>query len=158
MSTPPAGRKIIAVNRKARHYYEFLEFVEAGLALTGSEVKSLRDGGVNFKDGHVRFRNHEAWLVGVHIAPYAHAALVEHGGHEPERERKLLLHAREIKALMAKVEQKGLTIVPTQMYFKAGKAKVELAVARGKKFHDRRDDLKRDAEDRDAARDLSSRR
>ncbi len=142
----------IAENRKARQYYEFIEFFEAGLALTGPEVKSLRAGMVQFGDSYVTCRNDEAWLVGMRIAPYIQARLVEQF---PDRERKLLLHHREIHVLRVKTEQKGLTIVPVRLYFKNGKVKVEIALARGKKFHDQREDLKERAEKRDMEREFA---
>lgn len=140
--------KIIAVNRKARHFYELLELLEAGISLTGSEVKSLRAGKVNFKDGYVRLRGGQATLCGVHISPYENAGYAQH---EPERERPLLLHAHQIDQWQAKVDQKGLTVVPVRLYLKRGKVKLEIALARGKNVHDRRDalkerDLKREAE------------
>ena len=143
---------LIAQNKKARHYYELLEFLEAGLVLTGSEVKSIRAGHVSFHDAYVSFRNGEAYLVGVRIAPYANAG---YAGHDPDRDRKLLLHAREIEVLASKVEQKGMTVVPVNLHFKTGNIKVELAVGRGKKLHDQRDDLKAAAEARDLQRELS---
>ena len=146
---------LVSDNRKARHYYDFLEFVEAGLVLRGSEVKSLRLGQVNFLDSYVDFRQGEAWLVGMHIAPYSHVG--SHDAPEPDRARKLLLHNAEIRALAAKVEQKGLTVVPLKLYFKTGKVKVELALAKGRKLHDQRDELKRRAEDRDARHELAAR-
>lgn len=145
---PRTGEKLIATNKNARRLYELLETYEAGLALMGSEVKSLRAGQVSFKDGYVRLRGNEAWLVGVHIAPYENAV---HTGHEAERDRKLLLHAHEIAQLRAKVEQKGLTVVPVRLYLKQGRVKLEIALGRGKKVHDRRDDIK----DRDIARDTA---
>lgn len=143
---------LIAQNKKARHYYELIEFFEAGLALTGSEVKSIRAGHVSFHDAYATFRNGEAFLVGVRIAPYANAGYAQH---DPDRDKKLLLHAREIAVLASRVEQKGLTIVPVNLHFKAGKIKVELAVGKGKKLHDQRDDLKAAAEARDLQRELS---
>ncbi len=146
---------LIAQNKKARHDYEILERFEAGLVLTGSEVKSMRQGQVSFKDGYVRFKNNEAWLVGVHIAPYENASLPEgQGGHEPERPRKLLLHAHEIHFLSAKVEQKGLSVVPLRFYLARGKVKLELGLGKGKKTFDRRDDLKRRAVEREMAREF----
>ncbi|WP_028586251.1 SsrA-binding protein SmpB [Desulfocurvus vexinensis] len=145
---PRTGEKLIATNKNARRLYELLETYEAGIALMGSEVKSLRAGHVSFKDGYVRLRDNEAWLVGVHIAPYENAV---HTGHDPERERRLLLHAHEIAQLRAKVEQKGLTVVPVRLYLKQGRVKLEIALGRGKKVHDRRDDIK----DRDIARDTA---
>ena len=152
MAAKETGEKLVAQNKKARHLYEFLEKFEAGLVLVGSEVKSLRAGRISFKDGYVKVTGDEAFLVGVHIAPYENAGI---DGHDPERPRKLLLHAGEIQALRAKVEQKGLTVVPVRVYFKNGRAKVEIALARGKKVFDRRDDLKARDLDRDAARELS---
>lgn len=142
----------IAQNKKARHYYELLEFIEAGIALTGSEMKSIRQGAVNFRDSYVTFRGEEAILVGLHIAPYNNAG---YAGHNPDRERKLLLHKREIRNLAEKVQQKGLTLVPVNMHFSNGKVKVELALGRGKKLHNQRDDLKNAAEMRDAEREMS---
>jgi SsrA-binding protein len=152
MTAKESGEKLVAQNKKARHLYEFLEKFEAGMALVGSEVKSLRAGRISFKDGYVKFEDEQAYLVGVHIAPYENAGDT---GHEPERRRKLLLHAAEIRTLVAKVEQKGLTVVPVRVYFKNGRAKVEIALARGKKVFDRRDDLKNRDLDRDAARELA---
>jgi SsrA-binding protein len=145
------GKKIIAVNKKARHEYEFIETMEAGLALTGSEVKSLRDGHVSFKDGYVRFDGGQAFLVGVHIAPYSHAGLDQH---DPERPRKLLLHAREIRTWQLKVDQRGLAVIPVRLYLVKGKIKLEIALARGKKTFDKKDDLKQRDLDRDMKRQL----
>ena len=142
----------IARNKKARHYYEFLEYIEAGIALTGSEMKSIRQGSVNFRDSYVTFRGDEGILVGLHIASYRNAG---YAGHDPDRERKLLLHKREIRSLAVKVQQKGLSLVPVDMHFRNGKVKVELALGRGKKLHDQRHDLKNDAEMRDAEREMS---
>ena len=146
MNKKNAGGQI-AQNKKARHYYELLEFIEAGIALTGSEMKSIRQGAVNFRDSYVTFRGEEAILVGLHIAPYNNAG---YAGHNPDRDRKLLLHKREIRNLADKVQQKGLSLVPVNMHFSNGKVKVELALGRGKKLHDQRHDLKNAAEMRDA--------
>jgi len=146
------GEKLVATNKNARRLYEILDTFEAGLALIGSEVKSLRAGKVNFKDGYIQIRGSEAFLVGVHVAEYENAG---YSGHEPERPRKLLLHASEIKLLKAKVEQKGLTVIPLRIYFKRGRAKLEIALARGKKVYDRRDDLKERDIKRDVARELA---
>ena len=146
--------KLIARNKQVRREFELLEFFEAGLVLTGSEVKSLRAGQISFKDGYVRFKKDGAWLMDVHIAPYVHAG---HDGHEPERPRKLLLHAREIAVLTAKVEQKGLTVVPVRLYLKNGKIKLEIALGRGKTLYDRRDDLKNRAVTREMERELVGR-
>ncbi len=149
------GKKIIAINRKARHEYSIEENYEAGLVLVGSEVKALREGQVNFKDGYVRISNGEAFLVGVHISPYLYS---HQFNHLAERERKLLLHKQEIQRLNGKVREKGLTLVPLQFYFIKGRVKLELGLARGKKSFDRREDLKtRDAE-REMAQVMKARR
>ena len=138
-------------NRKARQYYEFIEFFEAGIALTGPEVKSIRAGQVSFGDSFVECRDGNASIVGMRIAPYDRAGYVLQ---EPDRTRRLLLHMREIRHLSAQVEQKGLTVVPVKMYFKAGKVKLEIALARGRKLYDRREELKRRAESRDLEREI----
>jgi len=134
-----AEDRVIATNRRARHEYEILETVEAGLVLRGTEVKSLRTGQVNFKDSYATVRNGEPWLLGCHIAPYSHGT---DANHDPERDRKLLLHAREISRLAGKAAERGLTIVPLKLYFKGGRAKIELGLARGKKLHDKRATLR----------------
>ena len=152
MAAKESGEKLIALNKKARHLYEIIDKFEAGLVLVGSEVKSLRAGRISFKDGFVKIQGDESFLVGVHIAPYENAGDF---GHEPERPRKLLLHAAEIHVLRVKVEQKGLTVVPLRAYFKNGRAKMEIALVRGKKVFDRRDDLKSRDLARDAARELA---
>jgi SsrA-binding protein len=141
------GEKTIAENRRARHDYQLLERVEAGLVLTGTEVKSLRDGRVTLAHAFADIRDGEAWLHGVEIATYDHG---NRANHEPTRPRKLLLHRREIDSLYGKVREKGLTIVPTRLYFKDGRAKIELAVARGKEQRDKR----RDVAERDARRQV----
>jgi SsrA-binding protein len=127
--------KVIATNRKARHEYHFDDVFEAGLVLQGSEIKSIRAGRVSLREGFVIFEGGEAWLVNVHIAPYDPAS---RQGHEPRRRRKLLLHRREIDRLSSRVQEKGYTVVPTQLYLKDGRAKVEIALAKGKKLHDKR--------------------
>ena len=142
----------IAVNKKARHLYELSEFTEAGIVLTGPEVKSIRAGKVNFIDSYVDFRQGEAWLVSLHIAPYANAGTMSQ---EPDRARKLLLHEREISKFADLVAQQGLTVVPVRIYFKRGKIKVEIALGKGKKLHDHRETLKRRAAERDMARELA---
>ncbi|MBI3975121.1 MAG: SsrA-binding protein SmpB [Armatimonadetes bacterium] len=129
------GEKVVATNRKARHEYEILETLEAGLALRGTEVKSLREGLVNFKDSYVAIQNGEAWLIGCHVSPYHHGTAANH---DPERQRKLLLHRREIQRLIGKTAERGLTIVPLRLYFKQGRAKLEVGLARGRKLHDKR--------------------
>ena len=151
MTAKESGEKLVAQNKKARHYFELLEFVEAGLVLTGSEIKSVRAAAVNFRDSYVTFRQGEAFIIGLHIAPYANASYDQH---DPDRDRKLLLHDREIAKLAEQVEQKGLTIVPVNLHFRNGRVKVEIAVGRGKKLHDHRDTLKQAAELRDAQREM----
>src|SRR5262250_3729670 len=133
------GDRTIATNRRARHEYHILETVEAGLVLRGTEVKSLRAGGVNFKDSYATIRSGEGWLLGCHINPYSHGT---DANHDPERDRKLLLHRREIARLSGKISERGLTLVPLRLYFKEGRAKVELGLARGKKLHDKRATLR----------------
>jgi SsrA-binding protein len=127
--------RTVATNRRARHDYEILESVEVGLVLRGTEVKALRQGQINFKDSYAVIRNNEAWLVGCHISPYSHGT---DANHDPERDRKLLLHRREISRLTGKVAERGLTLVPLRLYFKSGRAKLEIGLARGKKLHDKR--------------------
>ena len=139
-------------NRKARQYYEFLEFFEAGVVLNGPEVKSVRAGQVSFGDCFVECRGGEALVVGMRIAPYERGGYVRQ---EPDRDKKLLLHAREIRMLAARIEQKGLTVVPTKVYFSRGKVKMEIALARGRKLFDQREELKRRAESRDAEREIA---
>jgi SsrA-binding protein len=131
-------------NRRARHEYHILESVEAGLVLTGTEVKSVRAGGVSLSEAYARFRDGEAWLVGMHVPPYKAGSF---SNAEPNRPRKLLLHKEQIVHLQSRVAEKGLTIVPLRLYFTRGKAKVQLGVARGKKLWDKRADAaKRDVE------------
>ncbi len=131
--------KVVASNRRARHDYEILDTYEAGMALLGSEVKSLRAGRADLKDGYGEVRDGEMWLVGVYIAPYDFA---RGGGHEPERARKLLLHRREIDRIGGRLAEQGLTLVPLRIYFKEGKAKVELGLARGRRRYDKRQALR----------------
>jgi SsrA-binding protein len=149
-----ADGKLIADNRRARHEYHLLERFEAGLVLTGTEVKSLRAGRATIDRAFADVRDGQLWLVGAHIAPYEQASV---GSHDPDRDRKLLLHRREIASLIGKVKERGLTLVPTRLYFKNGRAKIELALAKGKEQRDRRRELaKRDA-DRQIERALKSR-
>ncbi len=147
------GEQTIALNRRARHEYSITETFEAGLALTGTEIKSVRAGKVNLGDAFARIERDEAWLVGAHIAPWAQG---NRYNHEPKRTRKLLLHRSEIDELLGVTKSKGLTIVPLRLYITGrGKAKVELALARGKQQHDRRRDIAtRDAR-REVARELA---
>src|SRR5207247_10545558 len=123
------GDRTIATNRRARHEYHILETVEAGLVLRGTEVKSLRAGGVNFKDSYATVRSGEGWLLGCHISPYSHGT---DANHNPERDRKLLLHRRQLARLSGKIAQRGLTLVPLRLYFQDGRAKGELRLARGR--------------------------
>jgi SsrA-binding protein len=134
-----SGEKVIATNRKAFHDFSILETYEAGLVLKGTEVKSLREAQVNFKDCYATIDNNEAWLIGCYISPYHHGS---DANHEPDRKRKLLLHKREIARLLGKVAERGLTLIPLRLYFKEGRAKLELGLARGKKLHDKRDSIR----------------
>jgi SsrA-binding protein len=148
-----SGTKLIAANRRARRNYEILETVEAGLVLRGSEVKSLRDAHAQIGDAYARIVGGEAWLESMHIGVYEHSQV--HSGHEPERRRKLLLHRSEIDRLRQIVDEQHLSLVPLRLYFKDGRAKVELALARGRKTYDKRQVLaQRDAE-REAARAIA---
>jgi SsrA-binding protein len=143
----PAGTKLIADNRRARHEYELLERFEAGIALVGTEVKSLRKGTASLQHAYALVRDGDVWLAGANIPEYTQA---NRQNHHPERERKLLLHRREIDELTGKVAERGLTLVPTRLYFKNGKVKVEIALARGKDVRDKR----RDIAERDARREM----
>ena len=147
MAKRKAAAGDVATNRQASYRYHLLDKLEAGIQLTGSEVKSVRDGGVQLKDAYAALRDGEVWLHNMHIAPYKHAS---RENHEPERPRKLLLHKHEIERLVGKTHERGLTIVPTRLYFKGPVAKVEIAVARGKDMGDKRRDLK----EKDARRDI----
>jgi SsrA-binding protein len=131
---------LIADNRKARFDYHILETFEAGIALLGTEVKGIREGKANLRDAYARVEKGEVWLYHVHINPYSHRGYVDH---DPKRRRKLLLHRQEIRKLIGKTVEKGLTLVPTRIYFKGGKVKVEVALARGKQVHDKRETIKR---------------
>ena len=150
-----APEKLIAENRRARHDYHLLDRVEAGLVLSGSEVKSLRQGHAVLQRAYADARDGELWLVGLHIPPYEQASVEPH---EPDRDRKLLLHRRQIDQLSAQVAEKGLTLVPTRLYFKDGRAKVELALARGKEGRDKRRDIADRETKRRLERELKSRR
>jgi SsrA-binding protein len=146
--------KLIAENRRARHEYNFLERVEAGLALQGSEVKSLRQGHATLQRAYADPRDGELWLVGLHIPPYEQASQP----HDPDRDRKLLLHRRQIDKLSSQVAERGLTLVPIRLYFKDGRAKVELALARGKEQRDKRRDIADRETKRRLERELKARR
>ena len=145
------GVKIICRNRKARHLYQLLEEHEAGLVLTGTEVKSLREGHASLPESYAVIRENEAYLVGCHISEYTAG---NRYNHDPLRDRKLLLSRREIRRLATKMQEKGLTLVPLSIYFRGGWAKVKLALARGKKIYDKREDIKRREAEREAARAL----
>ena len=156
MARPEKGAKqALASNRKARHDYEILETVEAGLMLAGTEVKSARAGRVQLKDSYVEFRDGQAFLVGVHISHYSHG---NRENHEPERARKLLLKRNEIDRLFGQVQQKGLTVVPLELYLKGPWIKAELGLARGKKLYDKRETEKRKTQEREMRQEMSERR
>ena len=150
----PEERASVARNKRARHDYELIETWEAGIVLVGSEVKSLRDGKANLQDAYGIVRDGELYLLNCHIAPYSKSGYVRH---EPTRTRKLLLHKAEIRRLIGAVERKGLTLVPLELYFKRGLAKVSIALGRGKKLHDKRDDEKKRDADREMARAVTRR-
>ncbi len=136
----PDEQRVVVENRRAFYDYDIDERVEAGIALLGSEIKSIRAGKVNLREGYARIERGEAWLLGVHIAPWSHAGYTQH---EPLRKRKLLLHRAEIIALGTKAAQKGATLVPLRLYLKAGRVKVELGLARGRRKYDKREAIKR---------------
>ncbi len=145
------GEKIITTNRKARYEYEIIDKWETGIVLLGTEVKALRAGRANLKDSHANIKDGEIFLLNTHISPYSHGNL---NNHDPLRIRKLLMHKKEIKKLIGKVEGKGLTLIPLKLYFKNGRAKVQLALARGKKLYDKRQDIAKRDSDRDLRRQL----
>lgn len=154
-SDTPPPRESVAKNRRARHEYQLLETWEAGIVLKGTEVKSLRNGKANISDAYGIVRDGEVYILNLHISPY------EKGGysnHEPTRTRKLLLHAKEIRKMIGAVEREGLTLVPLEIYFKNGKAKIALALGRGKKLHDKREDQRKRDDERAMARALTRRR
>ncbi|YAI81855.1 MAG: SsrA-binding protein SmpB [cyanobacterium endosymbiont of Rhopalodia sterrenbergii] len=150
MSNQKQPIKIISNNRKARFLYEILETYEAGIALVGTEVKSIRAGKVNLADGYALIQKGEAWLLNVNISPYQ--ASSQYFNHDPRRSRKLLLHRKEINQLIGKIEQKGLTLVPLKIYFKGSLVKVSLGLGRGKKLHDKRETIKRRQDEREISR------
>lgn len=147
--------KVVCVNRKARHDYFIEETYEAGLVLKGSEVKSLREGKANLKDSYARILRGEAFLLNAHISPYSAA---HQFNHDPTRTRKLLLHKQQIQRLSAKTAERGLTLIPLRLYFKGGRAKVELGIARGKKLYDKRETLRRKESRREMERSLKLRK
>jgi SsrA-binding protein len=150
-----AAQKNIAENRKAFHDYHILETFETGLVLLGTEVKSIREGNVNLRDSFARIENGEVFVYGLHIQPYSHRGYADH---EPLRPRKLLLHAHEIRKLIGKTVERGMTLVPLRMYFKAGKVKVALGLARGKQLHDKRETIKRRETERETRAAVKQRR
>ncbi|NEP12212.1 MAG: SsrA-binding protein SmpB [Symploca sp. SIO2C1] len=150
MSDKGEGYKVISDNRQARFRYEILETYEAGIELKGTEVKSIREGKLNLRDGYALIRNSEAWLLNVHISPYLKSS--DYFNHDPRRTRRLLLHKKEIRKLIGKVEQQGLTLVPLKMYLKRGLVKVVIGLAKGKKLHDKRETLKKRQDQRDMER------
>lgn len=154
MSDSSKGYKVVADNRKARFQYEILDTYEAGIELLGTEVKSIRAGRVNLRDGFASVRDGEVWLQNVHISPSKNTSQVFN--HDPRRNRKLLLHRDEIARLIGKTEQKGLTLVPLKLYLKRGWIKVSIGLARGKKLHDKRESLKRKQQQREVERALKS--
>ena len=150
MAEKNPGIKIVSDNRQARYLYEILETYEAGIELVGTEVKSIRAGKVNLRDGYAFIKNGEAWLSNVHISPYRETS--QYFNHEPLRVRKLLLHRKEINKLIGQTEQKGLTLVPLKMYFKKGRVKVAIGLGRGKKLHDKRETARKRDDQRAMAR------
>ena len=146
-TTPGDDANVVVRNRKARHEYHVLDSLEAGLVLQGTEVKSLRDGRANLQDAFARIDHGELWLFGMHISPYEQG---NRFNHDPLRPRKLLVHKQELRRLIGKVEQKGLTLVPLDIYFRRGVAKATIALVQGKQLHDKREDLKK----RDAEREM----
>lgn len=145
------GVKVIARNKKAYHDYHIIDTIEAGMVLTGTEIKSIRLGRVNLRDAYVLIRDGEAWLINAHIAPYPFG---NRENHEPRRERKLLLHRREIARFLAKVNERGYTIVPLRLYLRHNKAKIEIALVKGKRLYDKREAIARRDADRDLQRTL----
>ncbi len=150
-----AAQSNVAENRKAFHDYHLLETFEAGLVLLGTEVKAIREGRVNLRDSYARVEDGEIYLYGVHISPYSHRGYAEH---EPLRRRKLLLHKQEIRKLIGKTVERGMTLVPVRMYFKDGRVKVAISLAKGKKDYDKRDAIKKRETDRETRAAIKSRR
>jgi len=140
------GDRVIAENRKARHDYHILDTFEAGVALLGTEVKAIREGRVNLRDSYARAQDGEIWMMNVHVSPYSHRGYADHA---EKRQRKLLMHAHEIRKLIGRTVEKGLTLVPLELYFKKGRVKVLLALAKGKQAHDKRETIRRREVDRE---------
>lgn len=154
MSKTDAGEKLVASNRRAHHNFDILETHEAGLVLQGTEVKSLRESRADLKESYARIDGNEAWLLGLHISPYAQG---NRANHDPLRPRKLLLHRGELNRLLGKIMEKGLTLVPLRLYFRQGRAKVELGLARGRKTLDKRHAIREREEQREVSRALRER-
>ena len=154
MAIEKKGTKQIADNRKARHDYFILETIECGIELVGTEVKSIRQGGVNLKDSWCSVDDGELWITGMHISPYDHGNIFNK---DPRRVRKLLLHKREIMRLFGQVQQEGLALIPLSLYFKGSRVKVALGLCKGKKLHDKRDDMAKKAANREIERALKDR-
>lgn len=154
MATEKTSTKLLADNRKAGYDYEFLDHYEAGVVLLGTEVKAIREGKVNLRDSYARLEGSEVWMYNVHVSPYSHTG---YASHEALRKRKLLLNRAEIRKLIGKTVEKGLTLVPTRMYLKNGRVKVNLALARGKKSYDKRESIKRRESDRETRAAIKSR-
>ena len=152
MTTETAKEKVVVTNRKALHDYFIIETCEAGIALKGTEVKSLRQGSANLQDGYALLRNGEIWLVGMHISPFEKGNI---NNHDPKRDRKLLLHKQEIRRLDGKISAKGLTLVPLKVYFKNNIVKIELGLAQGKKSYDKREAIKKREVERQLHRDYA---
>jgi SsrA-binding protein len=150
-----SGEKVIATNKKAFHDYFILEKIEAGIALAGTEVKAIREGRINLKDSYAMIREGEPFLINCHISPYSHG---NRENHDPTRSRKLLLHSKEIRKLIGKTQEKGLTLVPLRAYLKRGRVKVELGIAKGKKQYDKRETERQKEADREARTAMKHRR
>ena len=149
------AQKVIADNRKASHDYHFIETFEAGMALLGTEVKSIREGGANLRDSFARIEGGEVWVYNVHINPYRNRG---YSDHDPKRRRKLLLHRQEIRKLIGKTVERGMTLVPVRMYLKNGRIKMAISLAKGKKAHDKRETIKRREADRETRAAIKGRR
>lgn len=149
------AQKNVAENRKAFHDYHILETFEAGVALLGTEVKAIREGNVNLRDSYAQVNDGEVWVYNVHIKPYSHRG---YSDHEPTRKRKLLLHRQEIRKLIGRTVERGMTLVPTRMYFKNGRVKIALGLAKGKQAHDKRETIKRREADRETRAAVKERR
>ncbi|MGH9408195.1 MAG: SsrA-binding protein SmpB [Vicinamibacterales bacterium] len=149
------AQKIVAENRKAHHDYHLLETFEAGIALVGTEVKSIREGGANLRDSYARVEGGEVWIYNVHISAYRNRG---YSDHEPTRRRKLLLHRQEIRKLVGKTTERGMTIVPVRLYFKNGRVKVAISLAKGKKAHDKRETIKRRETERETRAAIKEKR